>query len=244
MSRDPWFEVTRLLDDMADAGETARFWLRDDDAVTETPALWRLADICGTADLPVLLAVIPAAAEDRLGTVLARMPGFTPCQHGWQHRNHAAPGQRACELGGDRPTEQVWIELVEGRHMLQGVFGGRLADVLVPPWNRIEPAVIQRLPELGFKALSTFGPPPEDDQGIRRINCDIDVIDWRNGRVGRTAQDVGVKLADAIQAARSHLRPVGILTHHLAHDGQAWRVLEDLVGRLVRHPGAGFTQPI
>ena len=244
MSQDPWSQVKQLLDDAAEAGETMRFWLRDDDAVTETPALWRLADICGPADLPVLLAVIPAAAEDRLGTVLARMSGFTPCQHGWQHRNHAAPGQRACELGGDRPTEQVLIELAEGRLKLHGLFGGQLADVLVPPWNRIEPAVVRRLPELGFAALSTFGPPPKDDEGIGRMNCDVDLIDWRNGRVGRSALDIAGKLAEAIQAAQSHLRPVGILTHHLAHDAQAWRVLEELVGQLVRHPGAGFTRPV
>ena len=209
MSPDPWSQVTQWLDDAAEAGDTIGFWLRDDDAVTDTPALSRLADLCGSAALPVLLAVIPAAAEERLGAFLARHHAITPCQHGWKHENHAAPGQRACELGGDRSADLVLMDLAGGRHRLRSLFGNRLADVLVPPWNRIDAAVIGRLPEIGFTALSTFGPPPDHDGGIRRVNCDIDLIDWRNGRVGRTAQDVAGQLAHAIVAARPRRRPSG-----------------------------------
>ena len=244
MSRDPWSKVTQLLDDVAETDDTVGFWLRDDDAITETHALSRLVDLCGSAGLPVLLAVIPAAAEEQLATFMTGLPAISPCQHGWEHRNNAAPGQRACELGGDRSTELVLTDLAEGRHRLQSLFGDRLADVLVPPWNRIDPAVVLRLPDLGFTALSTFGPPPEHDAGIRRMNCDIDLMDWRNGRVGRTTDDIAGKLAHAILAARSNRRPVGILTHHLAHDERAWRVLHELVGHLARHPGAAFQSPV
>ena len=41
MTRDPWLELNAELDRWHKAGKTARFWLRDDDAVEPTPELER-----------------------------------------------------------------------------------------------------------------------------------------------------------------------------------------------------------
>ena len=162
-------------------------------------------------------------------------PAVTPCQHGFAHRNHAAPGERARELGGLRPDDEVLDELARGRAKLQALFGDRLSDILVPPWNRIDADLVPRLPGLGYSALSTFGPPEPD--GMRHLNSDLDIIDWRNGRVGRPIDDLARKLAAIVDRQDR----VGILTHHLAHNATAWTALEEMLERLRSHPAVVFT---
>ena len=190
-----WATVEAELDRAFEAGRRLRIWLRDDDCVAVTPALERLASLCHRFDLAILLAVIPELAEPGLAEWIAAHPAVTPCQHGFAHRNHAAPGERARELGG-RPVEAVLDDLARGRAILQALFGDRLSDILVPPWNRIDADLVSWLPGLGYSALSTFGPPQPD--AVRHLNCDLDIIDWRNGRVGRPIDDLLRKLAGLI----------------------------------------------
>ena len=191
-----WTAVESELDRAYDAGRKLRVWLRDDDCVAVTPALERLASLCRHLDMPILLAVIPEPADPDLAGWMAEHPSVTPCQHGFAHRNHAVAGERARELGGLRPAEAVLDELARGRAKLQGLFAGRLSDILVPPWNRIDAELIPRLPALGFAALSTFGPP--EPGGLQRLNSDLDIIDWRHGRVGRPLDDLAHKLAELL----------------------------------------------
>ncbi len=187
-----WATVEAELDRAFDTGRTIQIWLRDDDCVAVTPALERLAALCRRLDLPILLAVIPEPAEPDLAgwiaairrdAVSARLRASQPC----------STGERARELGGLRPAEAVLDDLTRGRAKLQALFGGRLSDILVPPWNRIDADLVPRLPALGYAALSTFGPP--EPGGMRRLNSDLDIIDWRNGRVGRPLDDLARKLA-------------------------------------------------
>ncbi len=238
MTEAAWAPAGNALDRAAAGGRAVRFWLRDDDCVAVTPALDRLTALCTTAGMPILLAVIPEPAEPGLADWVAAHPAVTPCQHGVAHRNHAAPGKRACELGGARPPDAVRDELVRGRAKLKALFGAHLSDILVPPWNRIDADIVSFLPGLGFSALSTFGPTPEGDAGIRRLDSDLDIIDWRHGRVGRPLDDLSRKLAGLVVLQDV----VGILTHHLAHDATAWAALEEMLGRLHAHPAVQFTE--
>jgi len=231
-----WAPAGNALDRAAAGGRTVRFWLRDDDCVAVTPALDRLTALCSAAGMPILLAVIPESAEPGLADWVAVHPAVTPCQHGFAHRNHAAPGERACELAGTRSVGSVLDELERGRARLRAMFGRRASDILVPPWNRIDADLVAHLPRLGFRALSTFGPTPEQDAGIRRLDSDLDIIDWRHGRVGRPLDDLSRKLAGLVALQDV----VGILTHHLAHDATAWAALEEMLGRLRDHPAVCF----
>lgn len=229
-----WDSVREALDRAHGAGRTVRVWLRDDDCVAVTPALDRLAAVCAGVGLPILLAVIPEPAEPGLAPWIGRHPSVVPCQHGFAHRNHAAPSGRARELGG-RPPGAVLDELARGRAGLRELFGGALSDVLVPPWNRIDEAVIPRLPRAGYSALSCFGPPPAASP-IPRLDSDLDIVDWRHGRVGRPLADLSGKIATILDRQDR----LGILTHHLAHDGSAWAALEAMLHRLAAHPAVRF----
>ena len=235
MNHDAFAPARDALDRAHIAGRCVDVWLRDDDGVAVTPALERLAALCGGVGLPILLAVIPEPAEDALGPWIAARPEVTPCQHGFVHANHAPPGERARELGG-RPVPAVLDELARGRAKLRGVFGPSLSDVLVPPWNRIDADVIPGLPALGFSALSCFAPPP-DTSPIPRLDSDLDIVDWRGGRVGRPLGDLARKVAGIV--ARGDR--LGLLAHHLAHDTAAWQALGAMLDRLAAHPAVRFT---
>jgi hypothetical protein len=192
------------------------------------------------------LAVIPQPANPGLATALANQVGVAVVQHGWAHRNHAAAGERKCELGADRPIAAVAAELERGRVRLDTLFPGRHLPMLVPPWNRIAPGVIDRLPGLGYRGLSTFKARAQAEirPGLVAANTHIDIIDWAQTRTFASVDA-------ALDTAVTHLvwrrtgaagvdpdEPTGLLTHHLAHDEACWRFIADFVARTARRPVA------
>ena len=230
---DPWAKLSTAFDAAAAKGRTLRFWLRDDDAVQPTQALHQLCDLIARFDVPLLLAVIPKNAGKELAKLLAGHPLVSPCQHGFSHRNHAPSGERAQELGLHRPQESVLGELAAGRAHLSQLFGERLDDCVVPPWNRMDERLLPHLADLGFNAVSRFGDPGLSRAcGLDLVNSTVDIIDWKNGKHGRSDADLIGKLQRQIeteisQSTASEVK-IGILTHHLDHDRQAWNFLERL----------------
>src|SRR5579872_2203932 len=150
-----WGALEAELDIWQSAGRTASFWWRDDDAITRTRALDRLLAL--SEDAPIALAVVPGYAERALAERLADIPAVTVLQHGWRHINHAPAGERKSELGAHRPLGQRLEQLRLGWERLRSLFGPRALGVLVPPWNRIAPDLVARLPELGLHGLSISG---------------------------------------------------------------------------------------
>lgn len=232
-----WTELADELGRWAGEGRVARLWLRDDDAVAPTAALDRLAGL----DLPVLLAVIPAGASAALADRLAGAPRLAPAVHGWAHANHAPPGEKTAELGPHRPLAELLADIRRGRDRLEGLFGSRLVPGLVPPWNRFDARLVPHLAAAGIRALSAFGPPGiARAHGVARIDCQVDLVDWRAGRIGKSAGRVAAELAAALAAARPTGAAVGVLAHHLAHDEAAWTTLAGLVDTVGEHQAAGW----
>lgn len=214
------------------AGKTPRLFLRDDDAIADTPALRSLFDACEKAGAPLLLASIPAHADASLGAAVRGFALATGAVHGFAHTSHAPKGEKPCELGPHRPIETVIGELKVGRERLAELFGSKLSAILVPPWNRIHDEVAARVHEAGFKAISAHGwltePPPH---ALASINAHIDIIHWSGGRTGRDWPWIAGELAKALREARLRgWRAVGILAHHLAHDEAAWLALGRITG--------------
>ena len=234
-----WQTVGAALDRASERGRTLTVWLRDDDAIAETAALARLATVCERHGMPVLLAVIPALAEPSLARFVERHALITPTQHGYAHINHADKGERARELCGTQPPVRIFDELARGRERLASMFA-RTAGILVPPWNRIDADLVPGLPALGFTALSTFGAAGPPVPGLDQLNCQLDIIDWRNGRVGHTHAKLVGKLVDSINTQTAATAPLGLLTHHLVHDETAWSFLEDCLAFLAGHPAVRF----
>ena len=221
MSADPaWNHLVRELA----ARETPlRLWLRDDDAIQPTPALDKLLGLTATFSVPLTLAVIPGLTDERLA--MAMPFHATPVIHGWKHTNHAPPTEKKQELGPHRPLHAVEHDLAAALARMTDLHGDRLVRMLVPPWNRIRPDILPGLRNLGFEALSAFGPvalhPP-----LPVFNTQVDLIDWRGTRGCRNE----AALISEVLALAENPQPVGILSHHLVHDEAAWAFLEKLFG--------------
>ena len=233
-----WRDFETELERWGEAGRTATLWWRDDDAVGATPALDRLLAI--TTELPLMLAVIPFSLEPSLRLDATRA---YVVQHGWAHKNHRAPGQKACEIGLDRPVAEVEAELLAGKAKLGQAFGPCFRPWLVPPWNRIDPALADRLPDLGYVGLSTFGPRTIPFT----VNAHVDPIAWKDGRRFIGPDKTLARLTAHLAARRTGVvdeeEPTGLLTHHLVHDDALWAFLVDLVLVLKRHPEVIWVDP-
>ena len=107
------------------------------------------------------------------------------------------------------------------------VHGGKAFPMLVPPWNRIDAALLPHLRNLGYRALSGFG-VARPQASVPVVNTHIDLIDWRGMRGCRDHAVLIAGLVDHIGRARLTGEPVGILTHHLVHDAGVWAFLESL----------------
>ncbi|MFM9844374.1 MAG: polysaccharide deacetylase family protein [Dongiaceae bacterium] len=237
-----WRDLEIELEQWRRAGREVTLWWRDDDAVTATPELERLLGVArqpGGAPVPLCLAVIPRQADKSLAKLTEGRQQLAILQHGFSHTNHAPDGESKAELGAHRPAAAILGELMQGRDLLRALFPATLLAVLVPPWNRIAPAVRSGLPATGFTFVSTYGPRARGDR--QAVNTHADIIDWHHGR-GFVGGDAALALIAGHLAARREGRadpdePTGILTHHLVQDEAGWNFLTELVYRLSRQAG-------
>jgi hypothetical protein len=239
-----WDALGTELDAWAAAGQTATFWWRDDDATAATPALETLLGRAGRLRVPLCLAVIPAAADPTLAARIAEAPLVSVTQHGYAHRNWAAPGAKKAELAENRRLAEMTDELVRGFAALALTYGARSKPVLVPPWNRIAAALLPHLPGLGFHGLSTYGTrqPSETVPGLRQANAHVDPIDWRGTR-GFVGEAIALALLlKHLKARRTGSagasEATGLLTHHAVEDAASRQFADRLIMVTATHPAA------
>jgi hypothetical protein len=240
-----WADLERELDSWSRTGQSATFWWRDDDAATATPALQRLLDLAATAagqPLPLALAVIPARADSALVQTLYASDQTVALQHGHAHANQAAIGAKKAEFGVGRNSSLALRDLRLGAQRMGELFGDHALPVLVPPWNRIDPALTGRLAELGIRGLSTYGPRAAMTTagGVIVVNTHVDIINWHEGRRFLGLEGC-LRLAVGHLAARRQRRvdprePTGLLSHHLIHGEDTWAFLAAFLQRTNHHP--------
>jgi peptidoglycan/xylan/chitin deacetylase (PgdA/CDA1 family) len=239
-AHDIWTPLRTELDRWQAAGKTARFWLRDDDAIEPTPALEQLLKLTTEANVPLTLAVIPASTGERLAARLADERQVLVALHGWSHTNHAGPDEKKQELGAHRAPDIVLGELRDGFAILQRLFGPHFISMLVPPWNRINGAVISGLPALGLEVLSVYG-RAKSGSPIPLLNTHVDIMNWHGIRGGRPHDELVVDVVKELRARfDDDAEPIGILTHHLVHDETAWAFLANLLVETSAHPAVAW----
>jgi hypothetical protein len=237
VARLDWRALDDALSRAAERGAALPFWWRDDDAVAHTPHLDRLLALARDFDIPIALAAIPARVEPSLAARLAEEPLARVLVHGLAHANHALGDAKKAEFGSHRPLARLVEDAREGLRLGRRHFGDRLVPVFVPPWNRVAPDLVERLPRIGYRGLSTFGErrAPEPARALMQVNTHIDPIAWREGR---GCKDIGALAAELAQAVASRAgshgepEPIGLLTHHLVHDEAVWRFVEELLSRM------------
>lgn len=239
------------LDLWADAGRVASFWWRDDDAEAPTDPIRRLLDLASDAAVPLILATVPKGATDGLARLVDAHPVIVPVLHGWAHQDHSpADVKGKWELGNHRPMAEILGELAAGSTRLTDLFGTRYRTMLVPPWNRIDPAVTARLPEIGVTALSTSDarPHPFAAPGLPMVNCHCDIIKWKNIRAYVGPEKMAAKLVNHLSARRlgaaDAAEPTGLLTHAWIHDDNAWQGLAAVAWLINDHAAACWVNPM
>jgi predicted glycosyltransferase len=241
----PWGGLDEALRRAADRGATIPFWWRDDDAIAHTTRLDRLIGLARNRDIPLAIAVIPEHADPTLAARLAAEPLVRILVHGLAHMNHAAEGGKKAEFGPDRPLAQRAADARDALRLAESKLSEGLLPVFVPPWNRIAPDLVQELPKLGFRGLSTFGAVhlPKPAPGLVQANTHVDPIDWRHGCGLRNADSLLADLGVAIATHCNDRGPVGLLTHHLVQDEDTWAFCEELLNRLAQSAIVRFVDP-
>ncbi|HEX5768237.1 MAG TPA: hypothetical protein VFX94_08385 [Burkholderiales bacterium] len=217
-----WMRLDAELARRCDAGRPARFWWRDDDAGAVQPEVKRLLRLASSSGVPVSLAVVPEAANAELFGLLH--DGVTVLQHGTDHRNRAAAGEKKTEYPAAEPIEAALARASDGLGRLRAFAGARFCPVLAPPWNRVRSDLLDKLPAIGIRGLSMYGPgaKAEAAPGLRQVNTHVDIVAWREGK-----RFIGEEHAiGATLKILEREEPVGLLTHHAVHDCATWSFLE------------------
>ena len=186
--------------------------------------------------------MIPAGATVHLAQRLQGFEEVSVLQHGFSHANHAIEGEKKSEFPANRPLDDMTGELVQARATLSGLFGDAAQPVLVPPWNRVASSLLARLPEAGLYGLSRYKARADRSaaSGILEVNTHVDLVHWRNDRIGTPLADIIAGIAAHLAAKRNGTadwdEPTGILTHHLVMDRTAWAALKALLAKLANDP--------
>ena len=237
-----WPGLAEELEHWGEAGWSATLWWRDDDAAAASAALDRLLAVAG--DVPIALAVIPAASERGLAARLASAAGSVRVlQHGWRHADHATLGRKS-EFPPDRPQPAAAAELFAGRSRLVGLFGASALAVLAPPWNRFDDGFLPLLAACGIGAISQAGPRRRQwpYPGVFAANVHVDLVDWTSGR-GFVGEDIALdQLVGHLRGRRlgvfDRAEPTGIMSHHRIQDRATEKFLDRLLAFTLAHPAA------
>jgi hypothetical protein len=235
-----WQRLSQELDRWSDAGRTATFWWRDDDAVAPTPQLERI--LRHAHAVPLALAVIPKATTPELAERVRDISSVVVLQHGWAHANHAATG--FSEYPSSRTEAEVGRELATGRHLLDELFGAQSIAVFVPPFHGFDDRFLSLLPQNQIPSISRKGPRASRfaAKGLLQVNAHIAPTRWTAPPSFGDDAPYLIALVDHLCGRRTGrydaAEPTGLLTHHLYHDDGSDEFVSRLVNMTSQHPAA------
>ena len=232
-----WTLIRSELALWAAKGKTAQLWWRDDDARAPSHALDRLLAISSAYEVPLTLAVIPDSRNGALARRLKSQPLVSVAQHGAHHQNRIGV-RRPSEFPADVTLGQISKEISSGWRRVSHL--PRALKVFVPPWNAVHPLLREALCREGFVAWSAFG-GGRIECSLPRFDADLDILTW--GRRPRFAGEARalLRLYDLLRTRRRAGRwdePLGLLTHHMDMDEDAWAFLGRFLAETRRHKGA------
>jgi len=238
---DAWGLLHDELGRWRDAGRRVAFWWRDDDAARPDPALARLLALSAKSSVPLALAVVPLGADPALVGAFGKT--VTVIQHGSDHRNRAAAGEKKTEFPESESPPEAIARLASARSQLAAWAGDCFMPVLAPPWNRLPAALAAGIAAAGLRGLSRYGVrrAAEAAPGILQVNAHVDLVAWRAGRgfageeavLGAAVRHLAAKRTGRADAGEA----TGWLTHHAVHDAAAWDFLERLFETARAAPG-------
>jgi hypothetical protein len=133
------------------------------------------------------------------------------------------------------------VQLLKGWHRLDELFGNQLMPVLVPPFNQVSPHLIPTI-RTSYRYVSLFS--DFSAPRMKAINAHCSTLAWKPEAVAAEVEDLIVPLVTALRLRRYRMLPVaspiGIITHHLNHGTEAWRLLETLLKVIIASGSVQF----
>ncbi len=236
-----WSALAGELDAWARSGQTATFWWRDDDAGADAVKLKELLRLRQSLGVPLAMAVVPDWLTPDVTALVSGTKDIHVLQHGVAHVDHNGGRGRRMELCAGALPSGLRQALIRSRHVLRTSFPSSLIEVMVPPWNRIDDAVLSILARSGFLGLSTLGPRcAAGRRGLVVNNVHIDIVDWKGGRrfAGEeVCLEASVRhLANRRRGVADPSEATGLMTHHLVHDAACHAFIDRFVHTVARHP--------
>jgi peptidoglycan/xylan/chitin deacetylase (PgdA/CDA1 family) len=223
----PWLRP--VADALDAAGTSAVLCFRDDDGGWDDARLLALLDCFADADVPLDVAVIPAALHPLLAEALIGRAGprLRLHQHGFAHVDHERAG-RKWEFGPARSPAAQRRDIATGRELLAELLGDVVDPVFTPPWNRCTVVTGRCLAELGFRVLSRESRAPP--LGIPRLREVPVHVDWVRLPPFAAAE----RLAVAIRSGA----PAGVMFHHAEMDRVSRDAASELLALVAGHERA------
>jgi 2-desacetyl-2-hydroxyethyl bacteriochlorophyllide A dehydrogenase len=228
--------TSRLADELdawSASGLVCRLWLRDDDAVSDTPRLRRLLELADRLDAVIALAVVPRHADRSLAGINGR-ERLCFWQHGWSHEFHGDG-----EFGPARALGRMIEDALRGQDRLDELFGrDAWQRVFVPPNHALSTRFKPFLPALGYVGLSAGDPLTPPVPGVLERNG-IDLMHWKASRLHSRAvlDDLVLRELETRRSGETEVdSPLGLITHHLAFGETEWEGTAALLDDLLTHP--------
>lgn len=203
-------------------------WWRDDDAREPTWQLDRLLE--ARSGLPLTLAVIPDVDPAPLANRLSSVSGVTVAQHGIHHTNNLPPGGPRSEFPPEAAQAAINAAVAAGRARL--VAAGLPPLIFVPPWNEASDRLIEAIKAAKYDTYSV-GVTGKARDGLKHIGAQVDILRWKGTPKFRGKYRILNALRRQLEARRgmgAFEEPIGLLTHHLVHDADAWSFIDWFVG--------------
>ena len=214
----------------AKAGHAPVLWWRDDDARSPTGALEQLLNLARRHQAPLTLAAIAGPHLQLLVRRLETEPGIEVAVHGFKHINRQPEGQGFGEIIAQDSVDWVRSQL---RATVMAFHRAGVAPTLfVPPWNNLQPQLIEALPDSPLRAVSGFDQTSQAVDGVARLDAHLDVLRWKDGARFRGAWKFLSRMRRLMKQRRlagQWDEPIGVLTHHLDHDLATWLFLEQFL---------------
>ncbi|MCK5911010.1 MAG: polysaccharide deacetylase family protein [Caulobacter sp.] len=212
------------------AGRAPVLWWRDDDARAPSEALDRLLALSRGHAAPLTLAAIVSPHLDALVRRVEVEPTVEIAVHGFKHINRQPAGRGFGEVVPEDSLEWVRAQL---RAIVMAFHkAGAQPTLFVPPWNNLQPRLIEALGDSSITAVSAFDQARGVSQGVARLDAHLDVLRWKGGARFRGRWRFLTRMRRLMAQRRvseNWDEPIGLLTHHLDHDAATWAFLDQFL---------------
>jgi len=211
-------------------GRKIDLFFRNDDVDEDDLSLRTMMDLFSRYQIPLNLQIIPGRLTpaciktiDRAWSNLLELN-----QHGWMHVNHEHLG-RKYEFGPSRSFDQQYLDIENGKKILEEAFGSAFSPVFTPPWNRCTIETFRAVDRLGFQVLSRFqGDSPAGGYKFHEVSVTLDLYRWQGGAAIKSP----IELLDELILQLEKLPRIGIMLHHKVMDEEAYELLSLLLDEL------------